>query len=143
LKQVLREAQRQLSEVFKQTNATVTHDSLPEVHCDLQALASVFHSVFENSCKFCGEASPEIHVEAEATQADWIISIRDNGKGFDPRYRDLIFKPFERLEGKAFGGSGLGLARAKRLIEQHGGRIWADSKPGEGTTIFIALPLAD
>ena len=72
---------------------------------------------------------------------EWILSVRDNGAGFDPAYRDRIFKPFERLNGKQFPGSGLGLTLAKRIVEQHGGQIWAESTPGDGSTFRFSLPL--
>jgi hypothetical protein len=68
--------------------------------------------------------------------------VRDNGAGFDPVYRERIFRPFERLNGKRFPGSGLGLALAKRIVEQHGGEIWAESALGEGSTFYFSLPLA-
>ena len=61
---------------------------------------------------------------------------------FDPAYSERIFRPFERLNGRQYPGSGLGLSLAKRIIEQHGGNIWAESRPGEGATFRFSLPVA-
>jgi signal transduction histidine kinase len=84
-----------------------------------------------------------VHIGAVREGHKWIFSVQDNGRGFDPVYKERIFRPFERLNGKQFPGSGLGLTLAKKIIEQHGGDIWADSCPGQGTTITFKLPHAD
>jgi signal transduction histidine kinase len=96
-----------------------------------------------NACKFRGAAPPAVHIGAVREGQTWILSVSDNGLGFDPAYRERIFRPFERLNGKQFPGSGLGLTLAKTIIEQHGGEIWADSRPGKGATISFKLPQAD
>lgn len=142
LKEALNEAQRQLFDLLKQTGASVTHDDLPTVRADGEELAAVFHHLLGNACKFRGEDPLRIHVGIRQGRGEWIVSVGDNGRGFDPRYKELIFKPFERLEGKQSPGSGLGLARARRAVARHGGRIWAESQPGEGTTIWFSLPSA-
>jgi signal transduction histidine kinase len=80
-----------------------------------------------------------VHVAAAQDAGEWIFSVRDNGIGFDPAYSTRIFRPFERLNGKQFPGSGLGLTLARKAVEQHGGRIWAESSPGNGTTIRFTV----
>ncbi len=78
---------------------------------------------------------PLIHVSAEQRDAEWVISVRDNGIGFDPVYAKQIFTPFKRLHSQEeYAGTGVGLAICKRIVEGHGGRIWADSQAGQGTT---------
>lgn len=72
----------------------------------------------------------------------WIVSVRDNGIGFDPRYADRIFGLFKRLHKGEYPGTGLGLAICRRIVERYGGRIWAQSQPGEGSTFHLALPPA-
>jgi hypothetical protein len=71
---------------------------------------------------------------------EWRFSVRDNGIGFKPAYAETVFLPFKKLHGRQYPGSGLGLPVAKRIVEQHGGRIWADSSPGQGSTFWFSLP---
>lgn len=140
---VLMEAQRQLSDELKGSEAILTQDPLPVVTGDFLALAAVFHSLIQNACKFRGTAPPRIHVGAKRQESEWIFSVRDNSMGFSPVYGELIFHPFERLNGKQYPGSGLGLPLAKRILERHGGRIWAESKPGEGSNFCFSLPASE
>jgi light-regulated signal transduction histidine kinase (bacteriophytochrome) len=140
LQTVLAEAQRQLSSELQRSEAVLTHGPLPVVTGDLSGLAAVFRCLIENACKFRGAPAARIHVAAIQRESEWLISVRDNGVGFNPVYRDQIFKPFERLNGKRYPGSGLGLALAKRIVDRHGGRIWAESQPEQGSTFWFALP---
>ncbi len=105
------------------------------------SLTAVFRCLLSNACKFRGEAPPVVHVAAAQDAGEWVFSVRDNGAGFDPAYSTRIFRPFERLNGKQYPGSGLGLTLARKAIEQHGGRIWAESNPGRGTTVRFTLPV--
>jgi signal transduction histidine kinase len=107
------------------------------------ALATAIRCLIANACKFRGEALLTVHIGAVREGHNWLFSVADNGLGFDPAYKDRIFRPFERLNGKQFPGSGLGLTLARKIIEQHGGDVWADSCPGQGTTISFRLPPAD
>jgi light-regulated signal transduction histidine kinase (bacteriophytochrome) len=140
LQTVLAEVRHQLSKDLQRSDAVLTHDPLPVVTGDVSGLAAVFRCLIQNACKFRGATAPRIHVAAIQRESEWLISVRDNGLGFNPVYRDQIFKPFERLNGKRYPGSGLGLALAKRILEQHGGRIWADSLPEQGSTFWFTLP---
>jgi light-regulated signal transduction histidine kinase (bacteriophytochrome) len=143
LEAALLEAQRQLGDEVAACRLVVTHDALPSVKADFFGLTAVFRSLIENSCKFRGAADPRVHVSANSQGPEWVISVRDNGLGFNPDYRERIFKPFERLSGKQYPGSGLGLALARRIVEQHGGRMWADSTLGEGSVFSFSLPASD
>jgi light-regulated signal transduction histidine kinase (bacteriophytochrome) len=140
---VLLEVQGQLSDELKRNEAILTHDPLPAVTCDFFALTTVFRCLIENACKFRGKSAPLIHIAAEKQGAEWLFSVRDNGQGFDAVYADRIFNPFERLNGRQYPGSGLGLSLAKRILEQHGGRIWAESKPDDGSTFWFSLPVSE
>jgi light-regulated signal transduction histidine kinase (bacteriophytochrome) len=138
---VLLEAKNELAAEIKSSGAKVTHDPLPTLIANSASLTAVFRCLIGNACKFRGDAPPAIHVGAAQDAGEWIFSVRDNGIGFDPTYASRIFRPFERLNGKQFPGSGLGLTLARKAIEQHGGRIWAESKPGNGTTLRFTLPV--
>ena len=143
LDSALEEAKRQISDELGKNGAVLTHDPLPTVTGDFLALAAVFRNLLENACKFHGPMPPCIHVEASRQGAEWMVAVRDNGVGFKPAYADMIFQPFKRLHGTQFRGSGLGLSLAKRILDEHGGRIWAESRPGDGSTFRFTLPVSD
>ena len=137
----LLEAKTELATELKGSGAIVTNDPLPSVPGNATSLAVLLRCLIGNACKFRGETAPRIHVGAVQQDREWILSVRDNGAGFDPAYKERIFRPFERLNGKQFPGSGLGLTIAKRIVEQHGGQIWAESTLGYGSTFHLSLPL--
>ena len=141
LEMSLLEAKAELAHDLNASGAIITHDPLPTVPGNATSLAVLLRCLIGNACKFRREAAPCIHVGAVQQDGEWILSVSDNGTGFDPVYRERIFRPFERLNGKQFPGSGLGLTLAKRIVEQHGGQIWAESVPGEGSTFRFTLPL--
>ncbi len=138
---VLLEAKNELAPEIQSSGARITHDPLPVLQANSASLTAVFRCLLSNACKFHGEAPPKIHVGAAQDAGEWIFSVRDNGFGFDAIYSARIFRPFERLNGKRYPGSGLGLTLARKAIEQHGGRIWAESSPGHGTTVRFTLPV--
>jgi len=85
---------------------------------------------------------PKVHIGAQQQGQEWVISIRDNGIGFDPKYANTIFGPFKRLHtAEEYPGTGVGLAICRRIVQSFGGRIWAESQPGEGSTFFFTLPV--
>jgi PAS domain S-box-containing protein len=122
------------------SGATVTHGVLPVVFGDNGQLVQVFQNLVGNAMKFRGEAAPRIHVEGEERGQVWLFTVRDNGIGLDPQYSDRIFMMFQRLHNKAdYPGTGIGLAICKKIVDRHGGRIWVDSRPGEGCTFGFTL----
>ena len=143
LEMSLLEAKTELDPELKASGAIVTHDPLPTLPGNPTALTVLLRCLIGNACKFRGEAAPRIHIGAVKQAREWLVCVRDNGAGFDPVYKERIFRPFERLNGKQFPGSGLGLALARRVVEQHGGQIWAESVPGEGSAFSFTLPLTN
>ncbi len=138
---VLTQVQQQMAEGLAKSGAIIRHDALPAVTCDFYAMATVFRHLIDNACKFRGAETPSIHFASTRQGEEWIISVRDNGLGFKPEYAAGLFQPFKRLHGKEYPGNGLGLALAKRILEQHGGRIWVVSAPGQGSTFSFSLPV--
>jgi signal transduction histidine kinase len=114
---------------------------LPLVRGDMSQLAHVFQNVLSNALKYRQKGvPPEIWVSAKQEGDRWIIAVRDNGIGFEQKYADRIFGLFKRLHKDEYPGTGLGLAICKRIVERYGGRMWAESQPGEGATFFFSLP---
>jgi len=137
----LNAALENLKLAIEESHALVTHDPLPTVLADESQLALVFQNLIGNALKFHGEEPPRIHVSARRTSDFWEFSVRDNGIGIDPQFFDRVFLIFQRLSTRVeHAGSGIGLAICKKIVERHGGRIWIESKPGQGATFFFTLP---
>jgi PAS domain S-box-containing protein len=127
---------------IEQQSAIVTHDPLPRVSLDRTQLVRLFQNLIANSIKFRkpGEV-PHIHAWAERREDEWVIRIKDNGIGFAQEHASAIFSPFKRLHStREYPGSGIGLAACKRIVEGWGGRIGAESKPGDGSIFWFTLP---
>lgn len=133
----------QLKGAIDESNALITHDPLPEIQADQGQMVRLFQNLLGNALKYRRpDVRPVIHVSAKQEGSEWLITIKDNGIGFDPKYAIDIFAPFKRLHTKEqYDGSGVGLAICKRIVDNHGGRIWAESKVGQGSTFFVSLPL--
>jgi signal transduction histidine kinase len=115
---------------------------LPEVQGDPAMLRQVLASLLDNAVKFTRpRASAEIEIGARREGDHFVLFVRDNGVGFDPRHADKLFGVFQRLHTRAeFEGSGIGLASVRRIIQRHGGHTWAQSVLGEGTAVYFSLP---
>ncbi len=145
---VLNRTLRALSPAIDETGAAVTHDPLPTVLADEVQLAQVFQNLIANALKFRREGvPPKVHVTAREGErggegeGKWIFSVTDNGIGIDPDQADRIFQIFQRLHTEdEYEGLGIGLALCKRIIDRHGGRLWVESEPGEGSTFTFTLP---
>jgi PAS domain S-box-containing protein len=122
------------------SGAKVTHDAMPKVIADPAQLTQMFQNLIGNAMKFRGAEPPAVHVSAETRDQVWVFSVKDNGIGLDPQYADRIFMMFQRLHNKSeYPGTGIGLAICKKIVERHGGRIWVDSQPGQGSTFGFTL----
>jgi PAS domain S-box-containing protein len=130
-----------LKMILEETKAKVKREPLPTVTVDDVQLTQVFQNLVANAVKFHGDKPPRISVACREHGPEWIFSVRDNGIGIDPKYLERIFVIFQRLNPRGkYPGTGIGLAVCKKIIQRHGGRIWVESKSGEGSTFFFTLP---
>ena len=138
---VLDDALADLQLTIDETDATITSASLPTVQGDGRQLRQVFQNLLSNALQYSGDEPPRIHVSVEESDRGWTIFVQDDGIGIDPEQTDRIFRVFHRLHSvDEYAGSGIGLALCKRIVERHGGRIWVDSEPGQGSTFSFFIP---
>ena len=126
---------------IEESKAVITHEHLPWLNVDAARITQVFQNLVGNAIKYRKpDEPPRVHVSARK-QADerWEITVRDNGLGFDAGYAEQIFGMFKRLHGRDIPGTGIGLAICKKIVESHGGRIWAVSQPGVGSEFVFTL----
>ncbi len=124
------------------SKAIVTQDELPSVNYRKSQLTQLFLNLIANSLKYCRpEEAPRVHVSAERVGSEWIFAVRDNGMGFEYKDAESIFEVFKRLHGRQYPGTGIGLATCKRIVERHGGRIWAESEVGVGSTFRFSVTI--
>lgn len=144
LNRALADALKTLDARITESKAKVSATPLPLVSGDPSQFTQVFQNLLSNALKYRRPGlAPEIDISARRDGAEWIISVRDNGIGFEPQYAQKIFGLFKRLYKDEFSGTGLGLAICQRIVERYGGRIWAVGSPGTGATFHFALPGAD
>lgn len=152
--QVLDNALANLRLAVEESRAAITRDALPTILADPVQLTQLFQNLIGNALKFRGEDPPCIHVSAlrrprtesafGGAREEWVVSVRDNGIGIEPRYFERIFIIFQRLHTHdQFPGTGIGLAICKKIVERHGGCIWVESTPGQGATFHFTFPVMD
>lgn len=140
--EVVQTALKNLELAIRESSADIHYGWLPAVHADPTKLTQVFQNLIGNSIKFHKPGQkPEIDIRAERANNEWIFSISDNGIGFDTAYQDRIYEIFQRLHGAGeYTGNGIGLAICRRIVEHHGGRLWAESAVGAGAVFHFSLP---
>jgi two-component system, chemotaxis family, sensor kinase Cph1 len=137
----LRLALSNLHAPIGERGAEIHSTPLPIVRAHEEQLARVFQNLIVNALKYCpSDRTPQIQIAAERQGSEWMIAIQDNGSGFDPSKAEAIFQTFYRLQTQDQPGTGLGLAICKKIIQSFGGRIWAETVPGQGSTFHITLP---
>lgn len=132
-----------LDQAITESGATVTHDPLPTLQVDRGQMVRLFQNLVGNAVKYRKQTEPPtVHIQATQQGSEWVISVRDNGIGFDPKYASKIFEPFQRLHSaEDYPGTGVGLAICRRIVQAQRGRIWAESDGIQGATFYFTLPL--
>jgi len=129
-----------LQGAIRETQAVVTYSELPAVMGDISQLVQLFQNLVGNSIKYRHEAPSVIHITACKQEKDWLFSVSDNGIGIATQHQARIFQIFQRLHTqKEYSGTGIGLAICQKIVERHGGSIWVESKPGQGSTFYFTL----
>ncbi len=125
---------------ISESQAKINVRKLPVLYADEHQMTQLIQNLIENGMKFISH-QPVISVSSKSDQNQHIISVKDNGIGIEPQYFERIFMIFQRLHLKEeYGGTGIGLAICKRIVERHGGKIWVESEPGKGTTFSFTIP---
>jgi signal transduction histidine kinase len=144
LGQALQDALANLDTAIRESKASITAGPLPVVRGDQALLTALFQNLIANAVKFTKSGRPEVMVLARRDREGWEISVQDNGIGIEPRFAERVFVIFQRLHGRAdYGGTGIGLALCKKIVEFHGGRIWVDTAYRPGARLCFTLPGAE
>jgi signal transduction histidine kinase len=144
LEEPLEMALANLAHHIEDSGATVDVGNLLSVRADPTQMVMLFQNLIGNAIKYRRDEPPQVRIESVREGSYCHFSISDNGEGFQPEEAGKVFEPFKRLHGPDIPGSGIGLATCKRIVERLGGRLWAESTPGVGSTFHFTLPtLAD
>ena len=132
-----------LAGAIAEADAAIGCDPLPAVRVQATQLQQLFQNLIGNAVKYRRPGvRPVVHTGVRRENGDWIFSVKDNGIGIEPEYKERIFGLFKRLHtGDEYSGTGIGLALCQRIVERHNGRIWVESQPGKGSTFHFTLPI--
>lgn len=140
--EILGQTRINLQVAIEKSCALISNDSLPVLAADSNQMLRLFQNLIDNAIKFSGDKPPRIHISAEKRDNEYLFSVKDNGIGIDPQFKERIFVIFQRLHNKEeYPGTGIGLAICKRIVERHKGRIWIESEHGNGSVFYFTLPI--
>lgn len=139
--QVLKQVLENLQGAINEKQAVLTHEQLPTIQGNETQLIQLFQNLISNGIKFVPpNVIPLIHISVVRRKQWWQIGVRDNGIGIQPEHLEQIFEIFQRIHStQKYPGTGIGLATCKKIVEQHGGKIWVISAPAQGTTFYFTL----
>ena len=142
MQQVFDQVLYNLQITIEDTCSTITHDELPSIIANEGQMVQLLQNLVGNSLKFRQSRPLIVHVGVERRSDDWVFYVQDNGIGIQPEYRERIFTLFQRLHTRdQYSGTGIGLAICRKIVTEHGGEIWVESQPGEGTTFYFSIPV--
>jgi PAS domain S-box-containing protein len=138
---VLGEVQKNLMASISESKAIIHYGSLPVIKADRTQMLQLFQNLISNAIKFRKDNDvPSVQIDAKQENGHWLFSVKDNGIGIEREYSNKVFVIFRQLHDKAkYGGTGIGLAIAKKIVERHRGKIWFESEFGKGTTFYFTL----
>jgi light-regulated signal transduction histidine kinase (bacteriophytochrome) len=136
---VVEDAVTALRPLIAETHGEVVAGQLPTVQGEETLLGRLFQNLITNGLKYANGEHPRVEVSGERHDAEWEFAVKDNGRGVDPARADALFDMFRRGDVEQ-PGAGMGLAICKQVVEKHGGRIWVDSAPGDGSVFRFTLP---
>jgi light-regulated signal transduction histidine kinase (bacteriophytochrome) len=138
---VVKAALENLRGAIQDSGAVVTCDNLPVVMAHAVQLQQVFQNLIGNAVKFCGTEPPVVQIAAQRKETEWVFSVTDNGIDIAPENAEVIFAIFHRLHSRTeYAGNGIGLAICKKIVDQHGGRIWLEPHTAPGATFKFTWP---
>ena len=142
LAHLINECLKNLEQERQGRDVTILIGEIPPCHGDVILLKQLMFNLLSNALKYTRKRdAARIEITAEQRDGELVCRVRDNGAGFDMKNSSKLFEVFQRLHSRnEFEGSGVGLALVKRVIEKHGGRVWAESVPGQGATFYFSLP---
>jgi signal transduction histidine kinase len=138
---ILRDAETSLQASIHESGAIIESGELPSLVVDSVQMTQLFQNLISNAIKYHGKKTPLIRIAAVRKNSEWVFSIADNGQGFEQKYAERIFGLFQRLHDREVEGTGMGLSIARKIIERHGGKIWAESEKGVGSIFYFSLPV--
>lgn len=140
LNDIVEQVLNDLAGLIENSQAVIKYEALPTLTAERLQMIRLFQNIIGNAIKFRSQRVPEIHIAAREVDDMWEISIRDNGIGIEPRYFERIFTIFQRLHTRTeYPGTGIGLSICRKIVERHGGRIWVESAPGQGSIFYFTL----
>ncbi len=140
MRSVMIQATANLESLIREQEVRIEIGQMPTVSGDHTQLVQLFQNLLGNAIKFRRDESPRLRVTATRVDEGWRFAVEDNGIGVAEEHFDRVFQTFQRLQGREYPGTGIGLAICKKIVERHGGRIWLDSVAGQGATFFFTLP---
>ncbi len=139
---VMKDVLFNLQASITEARADISWEPLPTIQARRAHIVQLLQNLIENSIKYRRDIPPVIRVRAQQEQDGVVFSVSDNGIGIESQYLDLIFGVFKRLHSRSYySGAGIGLSTCQRIAEQHNGKIWVESRPGEGSCFYIRFPL--
>jgi|SRR5579871_303350 len=131
----------ELQTLIRDTDTTITSAPLPRIYGSHQLLATLFRELLANAIQYRSTAPPKIEITVLNLEEQWQFRVKDNGQGIDAKFSQTVFLPFQRLHAGS-KNSGLGLAICRKILGLHGGTIWLESEPGNGSTFIFTLPIS-
>jgi light-regulated signal transduction histidine kinase (bacteriophytochrome) len=127
--------------LIKETKAVISYDKLPAFRGNPVQFMRLLQNLITNAIKYQPSGNqPVIHIGVADQELQWCISVKDNGIGIDERFTNTVFQPFRRLHSwNEIPGTGIGLAVCKKIVENHGGAIWVESEPGQGSVFYFTV----